>query len=75
MPRLTKCVISVKAALALRKHSLALDEFHCPKCGELVDAHKAGEGPTGIKSAAHFEHRVGNAACPYSHSHRKAAII
>jgi hypothetical protein len=62
------CAITVEFALALKNLNPALGaEFHCTECGRLVDAHKAGEGPTGVKSPARFEHRKRNPKCPLSH--------
>jgi len=75
MVKAKECAISIKFALALKDLNPALSkEFRCVECGKPVDAHKAGEGPSGVNSPARFEHRKRNPKCSRSHKSRTASI-
>ena len=69
-PQITKCLIDVNLALALRElaRSLGLDipggqmNFSCPQCGQSLKPHH------GTSPAPHFEHLSGHRPCSYSDS-------
>lgn len=62
---ITKCLISVELADAVRKISLALgknmpkDEFLCPVCEQPLSPHVSADD----KQISHFEHFGGHEAC------------
>jgi hypothetical protein len=62
---ITKCLISVELADAVRKISLALgqnipkEEFLCPVCEQPLSPHVSSDD----KQVSHFEHFSGHGAC------------